>query len=91
MTVTVFTDLLLLFLIVCAVSIFFIKRLVNAVIVFMSYSAIMAVVWLSLESPDLAITEAAVGCGITTLLFILTLKKINALREGDKDQYERES
>ena len=88
---TAFTELLLLFLIVCAISIFFIKRLVNAVIVFMSYSAIMAVLWLCLESPDLAITEAAVGCGVTTLLFILAIKKVNALRKGDEEPYEHES
>lgn len=31
------------------------------------------------ESPDLAITEAAVGAGITSLLFFLTLKKIHAI------------
>ncbi|MBR0173180.1 MAG: DUF4040 domain-containing protein [Lachnospiraceae bacterium] len=78
---TVIEVLLLVFLIACAVSVFFIKKLLNAVIVFMSYSTVMAVLWLSLESPDLAITEAAVGCGITTLLFILTLKKVKALRE----------
>lgn len=87
---TVIEILLLIFLIACAVSVFFIKSLLNAVVVFMSYSAIMAVLWLSLESPDLAITEAAVGCGVTTLLFILTLKKINALKEGggeDGDTY----
>ena len=82
---TVIEILLLLFLIACAISVFFIKKLLNAVVVFMSYSAIMAVLWLSLESPDLAITEAAVGCGVTTLLFILTLKKINALKEGGGD------
>ena len=86
---TFFEIMLLLFLIACAISIFFIKRLVNAVVVFMSYSAIMAVLWLSLESPDLAITEAAVGCGITTLLFIFALKKVNALKEdGEADRDE---
>ncbi|MBR0165189.1 MAG: DUF4040 domain-containing protein [Lachnospiraceae bacterium] len=85
---TLIEVLLLVFLVACAVSVFFIKRLLNAVIVFMSYSSIMAVLWISLESPDLAITEAAVGCGVTTMLFILTLKKINALREEGTDQDE---
>lgn len=88
---TIFSALLLLFLIACAISLFFIKRLINAVIVFMSYSAVMAVLWLLLESPDLAITEAAVGCGITTLLFVLTLKKVNALKEERGEQDERET
>ena len=85
---TATTILLLIFLVACAISVLFIKKLLNAVIVYMSYSAIMAVLWLSLESPDLAITEAAVGCGITTLLFILALRKINALKEEEKDRDE---
>ena len=85
---TIIEILLLGFMIVCAVSVFFIKKLLNAVIVFMSYSSVMAVLWLSLESPDLAITEAAVGCGVTTMLFFLTLKKINALREEEAGQDE---
>ena len=78
---TLVEGLLLAFLVACAISVFFIKNL-------MSYSTIMAVLWLSIESPDLAITEAAVGCGVTTLLFILTLKKINALKEkgGEEDE-----
>jgi uncharacterized MnhB-related membrane protein len=57
----------------------------SAIGVFMGYSSVMAIVWLFLESPDLAITEAAVGAGIDTVLFFLTLKKVHALkgtREG---------
>ncbi|MDD6058585.1 MAG: DUF4040 domain-containing protein [Clostridiales bacterium] len=88
---TIFAGLLLLFLIACAISLFFIEKLINVVIVFMSYSAVMAVLWLLLESPDLAITEAAVGCGITTLLFILTLKKVNALKEEREEEDEQEA
>ena len=32
-----------------------------------------------LQSPDLAITEAAVGAGVTSILFFITLKKIRAI------------
>ena len=56
------------------------RKLFMAVIVFMGYSSVMAIVWLFLESPDLAITEAAVGAGIDTVLFFLTLKKVHALK-----------
>ena len=38
-----------------------------------------------LQSPDLAITEAAVGTGISGILFLLTLKKINELK-GKNDE-----
>jgi uncharacterized MnhB-related membrane protein len=34
------------------------------------------VIWLLLKAPDLAITEAAVGAGVSGLLFLVTLKKI---------------
>jgi len=74
---TVFNVLLLILLIGCALSVNYIKNLYGAVVIFASYSLIMAVVWQQLASPDVAITEAAVGAGITTLLFLSTLKKID--------------
>ena len=73
--------LLLLFLAFCALASILTKHLVACVIIFMSYSSVMAILWLLLESPDLAITEAAVGAGVTTILFLLTLKRIHALRD----------
>ncbi len=76
---TVFTCILFLFLIVCAVAASLSKSLLNTVLIFMSYSLVMSIIWVILEAPDLAITEAAVGAGVTTVLFVLTLKKIHAI------------
>lgn len=76
---TVITQLMLLFLIVCAVTVCITPDLLTSVIIYMAYSMIMSIVWILLESPDLAITEAAVGAGVTSLLFFLTLKKIHAI------------
>lgn len=76
---TVFTCILFMFLIVCAVGASLSGSLLNTVLIFMSYSLVMSIVWVVLEAPDLAITEAAVGAGITTVLFVLTLKKIHAI------------
>ena len=82
-----FEYILLIFLIICAVSVSFSKNLLNSVIIFMSYSLIMSVIWILLESPDLAITEAAVGAGVTSLLFFVTLKRIKAMKEeGERDE-----
>lgn len=61
------------------------KSLLNSILIFMSYSLIMSIIWILLESPDLAITEAAVGAGVTSILFFVTLKKIHAMGEEDKD------
>ena len=76
--------ILLLLLIGCAVSVNLTKSLLHAVIMFMAYSSIMCLSWILMESPDLAITEAAVGAGISGILFLLTLKKLRQL--GGKDQ-----
>lgn len=76
--------LLLAFLIVCAIAASMTKNLLNSVIIFMSYSLVMAVIWVLLRSPDLAITEAAVGAGVTSVLFFLALRKVGQM-EHDKD------
>ena len=77
----IFKWVLLLFLLVCAVAVSFSKNLLNTLLIYMSFSLIMSVIWILLESPDLAITEAAVGAGVTSILFFVTLKKIEAIRE----------
>ncbi|MDE7207868.1 MAG: DUF4040 domain-containing protein [Lachnospiraceae bacterium] len=86
----VFQIVLFVFLIVCAISVSFSKNLLNSIIIFMSYSLIMSIIWILLESPDLAITEAAVGAGITSILFFVTLKKIHAMVEIEKDEDKEE-
>ena len=82
--------ILLLFLVFCAIAVSFSKNLLNSVIIFMSYSTVMAIIWILLESPDLAITEAAVGAGVTSLLFFITLKKIHAIRGDEEEDHHEE-
>ena len=83
-----FEIILLICLIVCAVSVAFTKDLLTSIVIFMSYSLIMCIIWSLLQSPDLAITEAAVGAGVTSILFFITLKKIRAIRKEDRDEQE---
>ncbi len=78
---TTFSVIMLLFLIGASISVSIIKNLLGAVIVFTVYSLVMAILWQQLNVPDLAITEAAVGAGITTLLFVLTLKRIRGVKK----------
>lgn len=87
---TLFQCILMGFLIVCAISVSFSKNLLNSVLIYMSYSLVMSVIWVCLQSPDLAITEAAVGAGVTSILFFATLKKIHAIQiEKDRDKEDR--
>lgn len=76
---TVFQIILIIFLLTCAVAVTFSKNLLNSVLIYMSFSLVMSVLWICLESPDLAITEAAVGAGVTSILFFATLRKIRAI------------
>lgn len=87
----IFECVLFAFLIVCAISVSFSKNLLNSIIIFMSYSLIMSIIWILLESPDLAITEAAVGAGITSVLFFITLKKIHAMVDLNKVKDAKQS
>ena len=83
----IYEYILLGFLVLCAVFVSFSKNLLNSILIFMTYSLVMSIIWILLESPDLAITEAAVGAGVTSLLFFVTLKKIHAMKgEGDEDE-----
>lgn len=82
--------ILLIFLVVCAISVSLTKNLLTSIVIYMSYSVIMSIIWIMLESPDLAITEAAVGAGVTSILFFVTLKKIHAIK-GEEDDVETKS
>ena len=86
-------------LVICAVATALTKNLKQAVIIYMAYSVIMSVIWILLESPDLAITEAAVGAGITGILFFLTLHRLHLIdaddaggkeKEGEEDAHEED-
>ena len=79
----VFRIILLILLIVCAIAVNLTKDLLQTVIIFMSYSSIMGMLWILMESPDLAVTEAAVGAGISGILFLMTLRKIH---KEDREQ-----
>ena len=85
----IFTFLLFIGLIVCALYVCFAKNLLTSIVVFMAYSVVMSIIWMLLESPDLAITEAAVGAGVTSVLFFVTLKKIHAMDDGKDTQDEQ--
>ena len=83
MTVAVY--ILLGFLVICALAVSITKDPLAAVQ--LGFSTVMAVIWLILESPDLAVTEAAVGTGVTGVLFFSAFRRIGILRpRGEKKQ-----
>lgn len=85
-----FVFLLLGSLILCAAAACLNKNLLTSIVIFMAYSSVMSIIWMVLESPDLAITEAAVGAGVTSILFFVTLKKIHAIEEEEDHEQDEE-
>lgn len=67
------------FLVVIAIAVSYVKDLLYAAILLGAYSVTIALIWLLMSAPDLAITEAAAGIGMTTLM-IAVIRKIG--REG---------
>ncbi|MFP4590267.1 MAG: DUF4040 domain-containing protein [Halobacteriales archaeon] len=51
------------------------RDVLSAVIVFAAYSLGMAVFYTVLRAPDVALTEAAIGAGLTTVLLILAITR----------------
>ena len=82
----IFETILLTFLLVCAIAVSLTKNLLSSVVIFMSYSLIVSILWLLLRSPDLAVTEAAVGAGVTSTLFFITLQNIKQLKEEGEEK-----
>lgn len=77
--------ILLFLLVVIAVVAPLQRRLLVTVILYSAFGLVMSVLWAMLQAPDLAITEAAVGSGVTSVLFFLTLKKVHQLK-GTRDE-----
>lgn len=67
--------IIVVFLIVCAIAVGKTKDLLSAVIIFSAYSLMMSVLWLILNTPDVALTEAAIGAGVTCILFIAVISR----------------
>ena len=76
--------ILLAVIVACAVAVSLTRDLLSAVIVFMIQGLAMSVVWILLQAPDLAITEAAVGTGISTVLMLAALKKIQSVQRKEE-------
>ena len=90
----IFEYMLLTFLIACSLAVYLARKVITAVIIFMSYSIVMSIVWVLLDAPDLALTEAAIGAGITSLLFFLAIKRIGMMdkkkKEGEKENVRQD-
>jgi multicomponent Na+:H+ antiporter subunit B len=66
---------LFVFVLATAIATAIFRDVLAAIIVFGAYSLGMALFYTILLAPDVAMTEAAIGAGVTTLLLLLTIAK----------------
>ena len=80
--------ILLALVLLCGIGACLNKNLMVTLIIFMAFSVFMSVIWAILEAPDLAVTEAAVGAGISGILLFVTLRRLKQIKqtppEGDE-------
>ena len=62
------------------------RDVMAAIVVFAAYSLGMALLYTLLLAPDVAMTEAAIGAGVTTILLIITVARTD--RPDDLPQLE---
>jgi len=69
-------DLILLVLtVVCALGAITLKDLLGSTILLGGFGFFMCLLWVEMGAVDVAFTEASVGAGITTVLFVIAVFK----------------
>ena len=66
---------LVIFILLTAVATALFRDVLSAIVVFGAYSLGMAILYTYLLAPDVAMTEAAISAGVTTILLLLTLAR----------------
>lgn len=73
--------LLQLFLLAATVVVVFSRRLVMSLLGLSTFSMFLALNYFILNAPDVAITEAALGTGLTTIVFLVAIRKTTTEEE----------
>ena len=77
-----FDVIILSFVIITAIGALAVRDLIGAAILFGAYSFLMCLLWAIMGAVDVAFTEASVGAGVSTVLFVAAVFQTN---RGSKD------
>ena len=59
--------------------------LFTAIVLFIAFGLMMALAWVRLQAPDIALAEAAIGAGLTGALLLAALARSNDLVDRVND------
>lgn len=82
---TILNTIIILGMIIAAASLLFIEDLLPSIIAMSIMGSFLALEFLLLKAPDVALAEAAVGAILTPIIFIVTLKKVKD-KKDDKEE-----
>ena len=61
--------------------------LFKVIILFIAFGLVMALAWVRLQAPDIALAEAAIGAGLTGALLLKALAQSNELADRVSDDH----
>lgn len=67
--------------------------LFKAIVLFIAFGLLMALAWVRLNAPDIALAEAAIGAGLTGALLLVALARLNAVaaQTGDIEKNTKQT
>ena len=66
--------------------------LYKAIVLFIAFGLLMALAWVRLNAPDIALAEAAIGAGLTGAILLVSLAKLEAmskLKTNNQENHDR--
>ncbi len=67
--------IILVMVVICGMGAVWVKDLLGAAVLFGAYSFLMCLLWAIMGAVDVAFTEASVGAGVSTVLFVAAIFK----------------
>ena len=83
-------DMLLFFMLVSVIALVMSPKLIHSLIALCVFSALLTLQYVFLKAPDVAITEAALGAGLSTLVYLTAIRKTagqTTTEEYDQNQH----
>lgn len=85
----VLNTLIIVGLITSAICVFFLDDILQCIIAMAVLGGFLALEFLLLKAPDVAIAEAAVGAILTPVIFIITLNKVKTKKIKEEEKCEK--
>ena len=77
--------LLIFIMLSAAIAVLFVKSNISAIAAASVVSLALSILFVILQAPDVAMTEAVVGSGLSTVILALALRRIQQMRKEDQD------